>query len=38
MVGIGSALLDDDAIAEGNFDQLTENARTLRRSIDQARS
>jgi 2-dehydro-3-deoxyphosphogluconate aldolase/(4S)-4-hydroxy-2-oxoglutarate aldolase len=38
MVGIGSALLDDEAIAEGNFDQLTENARTLRRSIDEARS
>ena len=37
MVGIGSALLDDDAIAEGDFDQLTENARTLRRTIDEAR-
>ena len=38
MVGIGSALLDDEAIAAGDFDQLTENARTLRRSIEQARS
>lgn len=37
VVGVGSALLDDDAIANDNFEQLTENARTLRRSIDEAR-
>lgn len=36
VVGIGSALLDEEAVAEGNFEQLTENARTLRRSIDEA--
>jgi 2-dehydro-3-deoxyphosphogluconate aldolase/(4S)-4-hydroxy-2-oxoglutarate aldolase len=37
-VGVGSALLDKEAIAAGNFDQLTENARTLRQSIKEARS
>lgn len=37
VVGVGSALLDDDAIANENFGQLTENARTLRRTIDEAR-
>lgn len=37
MVGVGSALLDDEALGEGNFNRLTENARTLRRSIDEAR-
>ena len=36
-VGVGSALLDKRAIAEGAFDVITENARTLRRSIDEAR-
>lgn len=33
-VGIGSALLDREAIAEARYDVLTENARTLRRSLD----
>lgn len=37
-VGVGSALLDKDAIAAGHFDRLTENARTMRQSIDEARS
>lgn len=37
-VGVGSSLLDKEAIAEGNFEQLTENARTLRQSIDAARA
>jgi 2-dehydro-3-deoxyphosphogluconate aldolase/(4S)-4-hydroxy-2-oxoglutarate aldolase len=36
-VGVGTALLDRTAIAEGRFDQITENARVLRRSIDSAR-
>lgn len=36
-VGVGSALLDKRAIAEGAFDVIAENARTLRRSIDEAR-
>ena len=37
MVGVGSALLDKDAIASGNFDKLTDNARRLRASIDAGR-
>ena len=37
-VGVGSALLDKKAIAEGNFQQLTENARTLLASIAEARA
>ena len=36
-VGIGSALLDKKAIAEERYDQLTENARTLMRSIQEYR-
>lgn len=36
-VGIGSALLDKKAIAEGNYDKLTENARTLIQSITEYR-
>lgn len=36
-VGVGSALLDRRAIEEGRFDVLTENARTLRRSIAEGR-
>lgn len=32
-VGVGGALLDKQAIADGNFDKLTENARTLMASI-----
>ncbi len=32
-VGVGSALLDKKAIAEGNFNKLTENARILVQSI-----
>ncbi|MFO7445608.1 MAG: bifunctional 4-hydroxy-2-oxoglutarate aldolase/2-dehydro-3-deoxy-phosphogluconate aldolase [Ignavibacteriaceae bacterium] len=32
-VGVGSALLDSKAIAEGNFEQLTENAKILMTSI-----
>lgn len=37
-VGVGSALLDKRAIADGNFDKLTDNARTLRRSVEKGRS
>ena len=37
-VGVGSALLDKKAIAEGNYAQLTENARTLMSSIAEARA
>lgn len=37
-VAVGSALLDEEAVAAGNFEQLTENARTLRQSIDEARN
>lgn len=36
-VGVGSALLDKRAIAEEKYEVLTENARTLRRSIAEAR-
>jgi 2-dehydro-3-deoxyphosphogluconate aldolase/(4S)-4-hydroxy-2-oxoglutarate aldolase len=32
-VGVGSALLDSKAIAEGNFEFLTENAKILMNSI-----
>lgn len=37
-VGAGSALLDKKAIAEGRFDVLTENARTIIASVQSARS
>ncbi|BBM70589.1 bifunctional 4-hydroxy-2-oxoglutarate aldolase/2-dehydro-3-deoxy-phosphogluconate aldolase [Rhodothermus marinus] len=37
-VGVGSALLDRAAIAEGRWEKLTENARTLVESIRQARA
>ncbi|WP_397546324.1 bifunctional 4-hydroxy-2-oxoglutarate aldolase/2-dehydro-3-deoxy-phosphogluconate aldolase [Rhodothermus marinus] len=37
-VGVGSALLDRAAIAEGRWEKLTENARTLIESIRQARA
>lgn len=37
-VGVGSALLDKKAIAEGNFSRLTENARTLRASVEEGRA
>lgn len=37
-VGIGSALLDKKAIAEGNYAKITENARILVDSIARARS
>lgn len=32
-VGVGSALVDNRVIAEGNFARLTENARDLRKSL-----
>lgn len=35
-VGVGSALLDKQAIASGDWAKLTENARTLMRSISEA--
>jgi 2-dehydro-3-deoxyphosphogluconate aldolase/(4S)-4-hydroxy-2-oxoglutarate aldolase len=35
-VAVGSALLDEEAVATGNFERVTENARTLRQSIDEA--
>ena len=34
-VGVGSALLDKKAIAEGNYAKLTENARVLRASLEE---
>lgn len=34
-VGVGSALVDNKAIAEGNYAQLTANARLLRESLAQ---
>lgn len=37
-VAVGSALLDKEAIAAGDFERLTENARVLRRSIEEGRS
>lgn len=37
-VGVGSALLDKKAIAEENYAALTENARTLRRSVQEGRA
>lgn len=37
-VGVGSALLDKRAIAEGNYAALTENARILKRSVEAGRS
>ena len=37
-VGVGSALLDRQAIAEGRYDVISERARKLMRSIAQARS
>lgn len=37
-VGVGSALLDKQAIAEGNYAKLTENARTLAASIAEGRA
>ena len=37
-VGVGSALLDKRAIAEGDYARLTENARTLRRAVEAARA
>lgn len=36
-VGVGSALLDKQAIAEGNYGKLTENARLLLESLNSAR-
>lgn len=36
-VGVGSALLDQDAIAAGAYERLTAHARTLRRSIEEGR-
>lgn len=36
-VGVGSSLLDKQAIAEGNFGKLTDNARVLRRSVAEAK-
>ncbi len=36
-VGVGSSLLDKQAIAEGDFGKLTENARILCRSVAEAK-
>jgi 2-keto-3-deoxy-6-phosphogluconate aldolase len=36
-VGVGSALLDKEAIAAGNYEKLIDNARRLRASIDAGR-
>ena len=37
-VGVGSALLDKQAIAEGDFEALTRNARTLCESVEEGRA
>lgn len=37
-VGVGSALLDKRAIADGDWAALTERARTLRQSVDDGRA
>jgi 2-dehydro-3-deoxyphosphogluconate aldolase/(4S)-4-hydroxy-2-oxoglutarate aldolase len=37
-VGVGSALLDRRAIDEGDYAKLTENARQLRRSVEDGRA
>lgn len=37
-VGVGSALLDKDAISSGNYEVLTQNARTLRESVEEGRA
>lgn len=37
-VGVGSALLDKKAIEEGNYEQLTENARILLESVEEGRA
>ena len=37
-VAAGSALFDKEAVAAGDFDQLTENARALRRTVEEARA
>jgi len=36
-VGLGSALLDKQAIANGDYQKLTENAKLLKQSIDDSR-
>lgn len=36
-VGVGSALLDKQALADGDFATLTQNARTLRQSVESGR-
>lgn len=37
VVGVGGALFDEKAIADEDYDALTENAEILRRSVDAAR-
>lgn len=37
-VGVGSALLDKKAIADGDWATLTQNARTLRQSVEEGRT
>ncbi len=37
-VGVGSALLDKQAIAAGDWSTLTQNARTLRQSVEEGRA
>ena len=37
VVGAGSAVMDDEAIAAGDFEAITETAREFRRAIDDAR-
>ena len=37
-VGVGSALLDTQAIADGDWSTLTHNARTLRQSVEAGRA
>ena len=37
-VGVGSALLDKKAIADGNYEVLTRNAKLLKENIDKARN
>jgi 2-dehydro-3-deoxyphosphogluconate aldolase/(4S)-4-hydroxy-2-oxoglutarate aldolase len=37
VVGAGSAIMDDAAIARGDFEAITETAREFTRVIDEAR-
>jgi 2-dehydro-3-deoxyphosphogluconate aldolase/(4S)-4-hydroxy-2-oxoglutarate aldolase len=38
VVGAGSALMDDDAVAAGDFESITGTAREFTRTIEDARA